>query len=155
MKQKPANLEAETDPLWSWHAKVFHVERRKCILVTNDSTLLCMFIPGLKSPDFKTFSIIFGQYLFKILLNEEIPQKQIETVLSECENIQYAKTNNRSVLGSMNDQNFQLEYIIQDAGGLAATDIYELNRQVNRNVLKAIDYAYPIEIFKEKLQKTT
>lgn len=155
LKKKPANEELSRDLFWSWHANVFHIERRKCVLVTNDTTLFSIFIPGLKSPEFKAFHVIFGQYLFKILLSEEIPQNQIETVLSECENIQYKKTNNRSVLGSMNDQKFQLEYMIQADGGLARTDIYELNRQVNRNILSAIDYKYPVEMFIKKLQKIT
>jgi hypothetical protein len=75
--------------------------------------------------------------------------------LEEYQEIQYAKTDNRSVLGSMNDQKFQLEYLIQSEGGLDKTDIYELNYKLNRIILSAIDYKYPIEILKKKLQKTT
>jgi len=155
LKQKPANGEPVNNLLWSWHGNVFHIERRKCILLTNDETLFSIFIPALKSQDFKIFHIIFGQKLFKTLLAEEIPQDQIETVLSECEKIQYEKTNNRSVLGTMNEQKFQIEYSIQSEGGLAQTNMFELNRFINRNRLSAIDYKYPIEIFKEKLKKIT
>ena len=113
-----------------------------------------MFIPALKKPDFQTFHFIFGQHLFKNLLHEEIPQSQIEIVLSECKEIQYKKTNNRSVLGSMNDQKYQLEYIIQAEGGLARTNIYELNHKLNRSILSAIDYKYPIEMFAKQLKAT-
>jgi hypothetical protein len=155
LRQKPTTEECPKDSFWSWHANVFHIERHKCVLLTNDTTLFSLFIPALKKPDFLSFHFIFGQQLFKILLQENIPQKQIETVLSECENIQYGKTNNRSVLGSMNDQKFQLEYQIHAEGGLARADIYEINHQLNRNILSAIDYKYPIEMFAEKLQKIT
>jgi len=154
LKTKPTNEENPRDPFWSWHANIFHIERRKCVLVTNDITLFTMFIPALKKPDFQTFYFIFVQHLFKNLLHEEIPQSQIEIVLSECKEIQYKKTNNRSVLGSMNDQKYQLEYIIQAEGGLARTNIYELNHKLNRNILSAIDYKYPIEMFAKQLKAT-
>ncbi len=94
---------------------------------------------------------MFGQFLFKNILYEKIPQNQIETVLDECREIQYGKTNSRSVLGSMNDQRFQLESFIESEGGLAQTDVYELNHHLNRNILSAIKYKYPIEMFSEQL----
>jgi hypothetical protein len=155
IKVKPKSKASNKDSFWNWHANVFHIERRKCVLVTNDSTLFTMFIPGLKKADFQSFRFIFGQHLFKNLVHEQIPQNQIEAVLSECEEIQYEKTNNRSVLGSMNDQRFQLEYFIHSEGGLARTDVYELNHYVNRNILSAIDYKNPIEILKDKLIEIT
>jgi len=36
-------------------------------------------------------------------------------------------------------------------GGLAQTDVYELNHHLNRNILSAIKYKYPIEMFSEQL----
>ena len=155
LKNKPTKEKYPKDSFWSWHANVFHIERRKCVLITNDTTLFTMFIPVLKKPDFLSFHFIFGQHLFKNLLHEGIPQNQIEAVLSECEDIQYEKTNNRSVLGTMNEQRFQLEYYIQAESGLSRTDIYDLNHKLNRNILSAIDYKNPIEMFLAKLQKIT
>jgi hypothetical protein len=155
LKVKPKSEESPKDSFWRWHANVFHIERRKCVLVTNDSTLFTMFIPTLKKPDFQSFHLIFGQQLFKNLLHEKTPQHQIEAVLSECEDIQYERTNNRSVLGSMNDQRYQLEYFIHAEGGLAMTDIYALNHYVNKNILSAIGYKNPIEMLREKLNKIT
>ena len=106
LKIKPAVVESTTDSFWCWHANMFYIERRKCVLVTNDKTLFCLFIPSLKKPDFQSFHYVFGQFLFKNLLYEQISQNQIETVLDECQEIQYGKTNSRSVLGSMNDQRY-------------------------------------------------
>jgi hypothetical protein len=155
LKKKPTQEVSPKDPFWSWHANVFHIERRKCVLITNDATLYTMFIPALKKPDFQSFDFVFGQHLFENLLHEEIPQNQIETVLSACEDIKYEKTNNRSVLGSMNDQKFRLEYFIQAEGGLASTGIYELNYNLNRIRLSAIEYKHPIELLRGKLQEIT
>jgi hypothetical protein len=51
LKRNPAKEEPEKDSFWSWHANIFNIERRKCVLVTNDLTLFSLFIPGLKKPD--------------------------------------------------------------------------------------------------------
>ena len=153
LKKNPGKKDAIIDSFWNWHANTFDIERRKCVLVTNDITLFTIFIPGLKKPDFQAFHFIFGQQLFKNLIYEKIPQKQIETILSECEDIQYKRTNNRSVLGSMNELKFQLEYHIEAQGGLAKTDIFELNHQLNRTIMSPIKYNHPIEMFKEKIQE--
>ena len=80
LKSASENEKPKGNSFWSWHANVFHIERYKCVLVTNDETLFSIFIPGLKSVEFKMFHAIFGQNLFKTLLSEAIPQDQIETV---------------------------------------------------------------------------
>jgi len=153
LKQNPGKENAIIDSFWSWHANTFYIERRKCVLVTNDITLFTMFIPGLKKPDFQSFHFMFGQQLFKNLLHEKIPQKQIEKILLKCEDIKYKRTNNRSVLGSMNELKFQLEYHIEAEGGLERTDIFELNHRLNRTIMSSIKYKYPIEMFIEKIQE--
>ena len=55
----------------------------------------------------------------------------------------------------MNEQKFRLEYFIQAEGGLASTDIYELNHKLNRIRLSAIEYKYPIELLRVKLPEIT
>jgi len=96
---------------------------------------------------------VIEQHLFKNLLHENIPQRQIEPVLSEYENINYGKTNNRSVLGSMNDQQNQLEYFISAEGGMARTDLYELNHKLNRIISRAVGYKCSIEMLRDKLNE--
>ena len=119
LRIQSVSAEYEGDPFWNWHANVFRIERRKCVLITNDTTLFAMFIPAVLKPDFESFDFVIGEHLFKNLLYENIPRAQIEAVLSECRNIKYQKSNNRRVLGSMNDQRFQIEYRIAAEGGLA------------------------------------
>jgi len=51
-----------------------------------------------------------------------------------------AKTADRSVLGCMNDMAFLCEIVIDQAGGLAGTDIAELNQALRRNINSARGY---------------
>jgi len=68
-----------------------------------------VFVPGLKKLDFMQLDQVFGQRLFKTLLWEAFPQDQIERMLDACRTIRFTRSNNRSVLGSMNDIRFQID----------------------------------------------
>ena len=62
-----------------------------------------------------------------------------------------AKTADRSVLGRMNDMAFRCEHAIAGAGGLARTDLPELNRSLRRNINSARGYRPPIELAARRL----
>jgi hypothetical protein len=145
LKVTPEDCSTPLNDLSSWHANLIRVDRRKCILFTHDKTLFSFFVPGLTKPDFQRIRYVFGQNLFKNLVREALPQLQIELFLDDIRDIQFAITNNRSVLGSMNDLIFQLKYKIADNGGLANTDIMELNHDLNRIPMSAIEEIYSID----------
>jgi len=102
---------------------------------------------------FENFREIFGQNLFKNLLWENFPQNQIEIILDEHREITIAKTNNRNVLGSMNDLAFQLKYRIAAMGGLSNVDLAELNHDLNRIPMSAIKEVYSIYELRNLLDK--
>jgi hypothetical protein len=144
LKTKPSEGTIPSDEIGSWHANLLRVDRRKCILFTHETTLYSFLVPGLKKPQFENVREVFGQNLFKNLLWENFPQNQIEIVLDEHREIIIAKTNNRSVLGSMNDITFQLKYRIAAMGGLNNVDLAELNHELNRIPMSAIKEIYSI-----------
>jgi hypothetical protein len=152
LKVKPSGEESTVDSFWNCHATLFRIQRHKCVLISNDLTLFTIFIPFLRKPEFKFFHRVVGEYFFKNLIHENIPQPQIEAVLSECQNISYQKTCNRSVLGSMNDLRRAVEYRVYEAGGLERINLYELNKELNRTFLGAINHKYPTQVLKEKLK---
>jgi hypothetical protein len=94
---------------------------------------------------------VVGQHLFQNLLQEEIQQEQLELVLNEFQTVSYTKTSSRSVLGSMNDLAFQINYRVPTDGGLNNIDIYEVNRYLNRTPMSAIEDTYPVDAFKNLL----
>jgi hypothetical protein len=50
-------------------------------------------------------------------------------------------------------ENNSQKYHIQAEGGLAGTDIFELNHQLNRTIMSPIKYKHAIEMFMEKIQE--
>jgi hypothetical protein len=94
--------------------------------------------PGRKPLDKK-------QGLFKSLIANEIPQKQLERFISLNHDIEFGKTNNRSVLGSMNDLIFHIKYRISADGGILNADINRANQFINHIVMGAIEGNYSID----------
>lgn len=153
LKTKPLEGTILSNELGSWHANLLRVDRRKCILFTHDVTLYSFLVPGLKKNQFEHIKEVFGQNLFKNLLWENFPQNQIEIVLDAHREIIIAKTNNRSVLGSMNDLAFLLKDRIASMGGLINVDIAELNHGLNRIPMSAIREVYSIYELRQLLNK--
>lgn len=134
-----------------WHANLLRIERRKCVLFTHDETLYSVFIPGLKKPEFEQLPDVFGQRLFKALLWDEFPQAQIEWMLDAARVIRFSRSNSRSVLGSMNDLQFQAQVHIHNDGGLENVDLMDLHHRLNRVPMSAIGYGYAVEQLREFL----
>ena len=145
LKIKPTDDIGRSENISNWHANLLWIDRRKCVLFTNDSTLFSFLVTGMKKPQFENFYEIFRLNLFKNLVNENLPKKQIEHAFNEHRELRIAKINNRSVLGSMNDLAYQLKCRIYDDGGLAAASMTAINHELNRIPMGAIDYKYSID----------
>ncbi|MHB8730134.1 MAG: DUF6933 domain-containing protein [Sulfuricaulis sp.] len=129
----------------SWHANLLRIERRKCVLFTHDTTLYSIFVPGLKKPEFEHLDEVFGQRLFKALLWDEFSQELIERALEACRTIRFTRSNNRRVLGSMNEMRFHVEVDVEDAGGLDRIDLADLHHRLNRTPWSAVGYRYAVD----------
>ena len=64
-----------------------------------------------------------------------------------------ANTADRTVLGCMNDMAFLCEAAISDTGGLALTDLGELNHALHRHINSSRDYRPPVELAAEQLER--
>jgi|LGVF01.1.fsa_nt_gb hypothetical protein len=153
LKLKPSDSKELPSDISGWHANLLRIDRRKCVLFTHDTTLYSFFVHGLKKPDFENIREVFRQNFFKSLIAEDMPQKQIEIFLEANREIIISKTNNRSVLGSMNDLAFQLKYRIAYEGGIKNTDITKLIYDINRIPMSAIEEIYSIYELKKLFKK--
>jgi len=150
LRIKPLEPE-EVSKVGSWHANLLRIDRRKCVLFTHDMTLFSVFVAGLKRDDFDHIDQVFGQAMFKTMLLFDFEQAEIERMLDWSQHNTFAKTNSRSVLGSMNDMAFHIEYHIHAEGGLAHADFADLHRRINRIPFKAVGYKYPVDGLKALL----
>lgn len=141
---QPADV-ADVSPVSSWHANLLLIDRRKCAIVTHDLSLLTLFMPGLRRAAFDHFDDVFGQALFRTMRLFDFEQEKIERMLTWSRSNLYTTTNDRSVLGSMNDMAFHIRDYIDAFGGLSVADQDEISVRINRIPFKAIGFAYPVE----------
>jgi hypothetical protein len=141
--------------LGPWHANLIHINRRKCVLFVNDKTLFNFIAPDVSREEITNLCVLFKNYLQCVLAEEGVMTLAREKILSEYEEIRYAKTKSKSVLGSMNDLAFHYKYHIQGEGGVHSIAVPSIIRKLNRIPMGAIEYTYPIEALRAMYQNAT
>lgn len=131
--------------LGSWHANLMYVDGRKCVLFANDKTLFNFIAADVSREQIRELGFLFRGLLQCVLSDEDFDAAAKGRIMSEYVELGYAKTINRSVLGSMNDLAFHYRYHIQDAGGAHGPAVPGIIRRLNRMPMGAIEYAFPIE----------
>jgi len=90
----------DEEPLFSWHANLMTVNRRKTVVLVNDKNRYVIVLYGLKAKDFKKFDVVIIDAIRETLQDECIKDEIIGEFISK--QITYAKTKNRSMVARMN-----------------------------------------------------
>ena len=142
---EPDKIHLCTEGLGNWYANLLRMERRKCLLFTNEKSLYSFLIPKILKANLKNMEQEFLINLSYNLQYEGFGLDVINRVMQEYQEIGFAKTSNRQVLGCMNQFSFEYEVLIEQKEGLANVRILELNKNINRTIIGALKYKYPIE----------
>jgi len=140
-----------TEGLGNWYANLLRINRRKCLLFTNEKTLYTFLIPKVLKANLKSIKDEFIIHLNYNLQYEGFGLEMINRVMLEYQEIGFAKSSNRQVLGSMNEFAFEYDYFIRRDGGLEKVRIFEINKEINRTPMGAIKYMYPIKSLRESV----
>ena len=146
-----ATVEPADTRLGPWHANLLFIDRRKCVLFTNDKTLFNFIAADVSRAQIRNLSEVFRSWLSCVLADEGFPQPVIEAVMAEHADIAYANTSSKSVLGSMNDISSIYKYHILSEGGVHSPAVPAIIRQLNRMPLSAIGYGCGIKKLRELL----
>ena len=114
---KKGLYEGESGPtgLGNWYVNLFRISRYKCVLFTNETTLYSLVAFRVGKSEITNLGSLFRHYLRFALKQENIPDQVIFSILQDYMDIQYAKTNNRSVVGSMNEILAEYKFRVQHA----------------------------------------
>ena len=91
----------ETSPLGSWHAHLYHLDRRQCVLFCHDQTRYVLFMAGLTKPQFMEFDSLFRSLLFSVLEVQGVVESKLKQVELMIGPIKFDTVTDRSVQGSM------------------------------------------------------
>jgi hypothetical protein len=149
---EPDKIALPTEGIGNWYANLLRIDRRKCLLFTNEKTLYTFLIPKILKANLKNIEQEFLINLSYNLQNEGFGLDVINRVMQEYREIGFAKTVSKSVLGSMNEFMFQYEVLIQMEGGIDNIRILQVNQKINKTIMGALKYKYPIEALKNLLK---
>lgn len=132
-----------------WYLDVFWIARQKCLLLTHSGTLFSIFRAPIRVSDVDPL----GEYLEQIIDAEVRREGLPPTSFTDAhdESWRFARTADRRTLGHMTQMTFELKDFIAHDGGLANSDLDDLNHWL-RHSLRGNDngYAYPIELLERR-----
>ena len=134
--------------LGSWFAHLFRLERRKCVIFTNDRTLYTVLLFDLKKRDFEFLGERFISGLIENLKRDEFPSEKIASIAIACYPVSWGATNNRSVLGSMNDMVRLSKESVSFERLETADEITGLNHFLNRTPMSILKLVRPLNEMK-------
>ena len=148
---KPEAIEASSNDslLGDWHANLIYIERKKCVVLVNDKTLINFIIPEVTKKILNDFQPIFCHYLEGALFNCDIAENIVKAIISDYKVIKYAKSNSKRHLGFLNELAYNYEYIILENGGIKNVMMPEIVLNQNKAPLDLKDIKYPIEELKK------
>ncbi|MCO6512080.1 MAG: hypothetical protein J5I65_14945 [Aridibacter famidurans] len=148
MGLKAGELQENSSPaslLGQWHANLIYIDRRKTVLFVNDRTLINFIVPGLARAEIRDLPKHFRLWLSCVLAEEAVPALVRERILAEYDEIRFAKSSDRSVLGACNDLAFHYKFLVTEEGGIHSPMVPQIIRRLNRMPMKGIDYRFPID----------
>ncbi|MGJ9385689.1 plasmid pRiA4b ORF-3 family protein [Salipaludibacillus sp. CF4.18] len=103
LKVKPEPGPAtEEKPLFSWHANIIKLGRKKTLVLTNDSNRYAIVIYGLKAKDFKRIGVVIQEAIRETFREEHIKDDVIEAYISQSKEITFSTTKNRTCVARLN-----------------------------------------------------
>ena len=135
-----------------WYANLLWLSARKCLLLTHAATLFTVLEADVRAANLRDPGRLVTGLISRELLREQLPADTFGR--PDLGDVSLAKTADRSVLGCMNDMAFMCETMTARSGGLASTDIADLNQALRRNINSARGYQPPIELTAGRLRTT-
>jgi len=146
--------ENNTSLLGDWFVNPLRFGNTKTLLFANAITLYSILVEY-KKKDLVDIGQLFRTNLKFNLLLEGFENEKIDRILTEYEEVTLAKTDSRSVLGSMNDLALMYEFYIVGQGGIKDVDLSRVSQEINRTPQLKRDGHYSIRLLKEKIGTIT
>ncbi len=141
----------ESDPsttaLGDWYATVIYKGRQPLILAVSDRSLLSLLMPARELDQLPGH---LTRTLIEKLQRMGVPETTIRQEVSKMDPVVYAKTANRSVLGSMNDFTDMVKFTHHIR---TDWDLLDWMDYLDNVPCKPIGYKYPSEIAKALLKE--
>ena len=125
--------------LYSWHAHLFIVQRKKYIIIMNNQSRYNFVLGPLLKKDVKHLDELIIDGIRDNLKADEIEQSMIDEYFKQMDELSYTKTSERSIIGQINDCINYLEHFRNADGDL---DLANINRRLNKFPMLKLPLGY-------------
>ncbi|WP_020061287.1 DUF6933 domain-containing protein [Bacillus sp. 123MFChir2] len=154
MKIKVQKVDAaDFNPLYCWHANLFKIGRKKCVMFMNNVTRYHFVVYGVLKKDLENLHLVFKKNLTTNLLLDGVDPEIIEQYLNQDSTVQYAATNNRSIISQINESIFAVDHyfyyeLVEKKEEFI--DLAAMNQWLNEQIMLKLP-KYPVEMMREAL----
>ncbi len=128
---------AETSPLGSWHANLYTIDRRNCLLYCHDTTRYTIFLPGLRKPQFAELGRWFREAFTASLAYMGVADAQVRRAELALGPVSFDTRTDRSVLGSLNEMKFMLDVKTRGAEDVMLLNPLSISRWLGHQPVRA------------------
>jgi hypothetical protein len=121
----------ETGPLESWHANLYAIDRRQCLLLCHDATRYCLFLPGLRATHLKALGRWHRELFLASLATAGVEGAVLKKVEFAFGASRFDTATDRSVLGSMIIARQDLDGLLIRVGNVLDLDPVLASRHLN------------------------
>jgi hypothetical protein len=107
---KTTSEETTDRPLFSWHANLIFINRKKILVIENDLTRYPVILYGPKAKEFKDIGNIILTAIKETMLAENISSEVIELLIKASGPISFAKAHDRRKISFVNQTCQNVEY---------------------------------------------
>lgn len=152
------NLDSQTgseeNDLFCWSAHLITVNRRKTLVVVNDSNRYGFVLHGLKAKDFKNLEALITQGIHDCLKEEKIKDEIIEKYLKDAGPLGFTRTRGPKYVSRLNKACERVD-IFDDK--LDSSSLFQplANSYLNDDIIKVdkSDYDFPHELLKKDFEE--
>lgn len=156
LKIEPVLVNTSEPALFSWHANLITVNRKKTVVFVNDSNHYVMVLYGIKARNFKNLDELITLSIRETLLAECMKPELVENFIQHSPVVTYAKTKDRSSVAKMNKA---CEMVYWHADELQSNMVIQssVNRRVSTHLVGVGKGAYkhPNECLYKDLENFT
>jgi hypothetical protein len=115
----------------------------------NNKTRYNFIIFGITKKQSNNFNNIIRETLVENLKAENIDNEKISRYSKEFDKIEYTKTNDRSLIGQINDMTYITKYRLQTYEFLGNDELIKINIDNNRVPLPKAEFTFSIDGLKK------
>ena len=127
----------EAAVLGSWHAHLFQLKRRQCLLFCHDETRYMLFLPGVNKSHFKELGRLHRDLFLLSLAALEVPESRVMRAGLALGPPRFDRATDRSVLGSLNVAATDLSIHLEDVDNPLEIDPVTVALMLNRRPVTA------------------